>query len=94
MSDTIDLLEAIGKNASLRHASGPELADALAQAEASEALKAAAMAGDSSLLSVELGEKPMIVNHDVHSGWKHDEEEEELDQGDENTDPSPKPDKG
>jgi hypothetical protein len=92
MSDTIDLLEAIGKNASLRHASGQELADTLEQADASEALKAAAMSGDSSLLCAELGNKPMIVNHDVHAGWKEDEDEEERDQGEVDPDQMPKPD--
>ena len=91
MSDTINLLEAIGKNAALRHASAQELVQSLEQADASEALKAAAMAGDSSLLSDELGNKPMIVNHDVHAGWKEDEDEEELDQGDDAPDPSPQP---
>ncbi|HEV7775588.1 MAG TPA: hypothetical protein VGO76_01915 [Luteibacter sp.] len=94
MSDTIDLLEAIGKNASLRHASGQELADSLERADASEALKAAAMTGDSSLLCAELGHKPMIVNHDVHAGWKEDENEEDLDPGKTDPDPSPEPDKG
>ncbi len=91
MSDTIDLLEAIGKNASLRHASGQELADTLEQADASEALKAAAIAGDSSLLCAELGNKPMIVNHDVHAGWHEDEDEEELVPGDDDPEQPPKP---
>ena len=93
MSDTIDLLEAIGKNATLRHASGQELAQALEQADASEALKAAAMAGDSSLLSAELGDKPMKVAHDTHTGG-HEDEDEESDQGEEKPVPSPKPDQG
>lgn len=55
MMDTIDLLEAIGGDASLRHLSGDELAKKLETAEASEALKAAAAAGDSAPLFVELG---------------------------------------
>lgn len=58
MSDTIELLEAIGQNATLRHASVDELAPILEQAKASAALKSAVAAGDSSLLSEEFGHKP------------------------------------
>jgi len=93
MSDTIDLLEAIGSNAGLRHASEQELAQALEQAKASDALKAAAIAGDSSLLATELGNKLMQVNHDTHTGG-HDEEEEQPDQDEQAPPPSPKPDQG
>jgi hypothetical protein len=60
MLDTIDLLETIGKNAALRHISGLELVEVLGRADASEALKAAAMAGDSSLLSAEFGDTPTV----------------------------------
>lgn len=74
MSDTIELLEAIGKNAALRHAPAEELADVLAEANASEALMAAVKQGDSSLLSAELGHHPLRVNHDLHTGG-HEEEE-------------------
>jgi hypothetical protein len=74
MSNTIDLLEAIGKNAALRHASADELTDALSRAEASEALLAAVKQGDSSLLAAELGHNPLRVNHDAHTGG-HEEEE-------------------
>jgi hypothetical protein len=78
MLDTIDLLETIGKNAALRHISGLELVEVLGRADASEALKAAAMAGDSSLLSAEFGDTPMVVNHDVHAVWKDGEDEDEV----------------
>ncbi|HVI57137.1 MAG TPA: hypothetical protein VM621_19005 [Luteibacter sp.] len=55
MSDTIELLEAIGRDASLRHATSEELTSVLQQAKASDALTAAVASGDSSLLAVELG---------------------------------------
>ena len=58
MSDTIELLEAIGQNAALRHASADELAPILEQAKASAALKSAVAAGNSALLSKEFGHKP------------------------------------
>ena len=56
MTDTIELLEAIGQNASLRHASSQALAAALEQAKASHALTAAVSTGDSSRLSQEFGD--------------------------------------
>jgi hypothetical protein len=65
MKDTIDLLEAIGSDASLRHLPGDELAKKLDASAASEALKTAATRGDSSPLFVELGadkqEPPQVV---------------------------------
>ena len=54
MMDTIDLLEAIGSDASLRHLPGDELARQL-EAQASDALKTAASTGDSAPLDVETG---------------------------------------
>jgi hypothetical protein len=77
MSDTIDLLESIGQNASLRHASAEELAAALQGAEASEALVAAAISGDKAWLSKEFGNKPFELPHT--QGPAHEEEEEEED---------------
>jgi hypothetical protein len=61
MLDTIELLEAIGRDASLRHASTEELTNMLEQAQASVALTAAAASGDSSRLSEELGRKAMFT---------------------------------
>lgn len=55
MTDTIDLLETIGRNASLRHASPEEMARLLEQAQASAAMVAAAASGDGSMLSAEFG---------------------------------------
>jgi hypothetical protein len=83
MSNTIDLLEAIGKNATLRHASAEELTDVLAEADASEALMAAVKQGDSSLLAVELGHNPLRVNHDLHTGGHEEEESPDSEPGEE-----------
>lgn len=58
MRSTIDLLEVIGRNASLRHARAEDLANTLAAAQASTALKAAALTGDRTYLSAELGQTP------------------------------------
>jgi hypothetical protein len=90
MRDTIELLETIGRNAALRHASTEELAHTLEQADASEALMAAVMTGDSSRLSKELGQKPMHVDHATQIGG-HEEDEPDHDDG-EDTDQSPKTD--
>lgn len=92
MSDTIELLEAIGQNATLRHASVDELAGTLKQADASEALKAAVMSGDSSRLSEELGHKPMYVPQITQSPGHEDEEPDQ--DGDENPSYPPTPEHG
>ncbi len=76
MSDTIDWLESIGGNASLRHASTEELTDLLEQAQASEALTAAVASGDRSLLAGELG--PQLNKSPQSSQSAGPEEEEEL----------------
>jgi enoyl-CoA hydratase/carnithine racemase len=90
MSDTIELLETIGTNAALRHASPEELAHTLAQADASDALKAAVISGDSSLLSAELGHKPM--RQPQTHGPSHEEEESDHGHGEDHPDQPPKPD--
>ncbi|WP_231381740.1 hypothetical protein [Rhodanobacter sp. OR87] len=91
MPDTIELLETIGQNAALRHASADELAPMLEQANASEALRSAVAAGDSSLLSREFGHKlnkaPQISN-----APGHEEDEPDHDGGDEPRHP-PEPDR-
>ncbi|MBE1162537.1 hypothetical protein [Dyella acidiphila] len=79
MLDTIEWLETIGQNASLRHAPAEQLVSTLDQAGASAALKAAAMSGDKSKLSSEWGgggdggtgggEGPFGVDHSSHSAW-------------------------
>jgi hypothetical protein len=90
MSDTIDLLETIGRDASLRHASVEELSNMLELAQASEALMSAAVHGDSSLLSAELGNKPMKAPQITQSP-SHQDDESEQDVDDE-ADHSPAPD--
>ncbi|WP_267220910.1 hypothetical protein [Dyella silvae] len=53
-ADSIDLLEAIGSNASLRYATATELVHMLERANASSALTHAVMSGDSTRLSEQL----------------------------------------
>src|ERR1700756_3092020 len=72
MMDTIDLLEAIGSDASLRHASSEELSKALEQAHASEALTAAVATGDPAELSKEFGTKPMQAPQSTQTGQEGD----------------------
>jgi hypothetical protein len=71
MSNTIELLERIGQDASLRHASQENLARALNALNASEGLKVAAASGDKSRLTQELGPKPYPMlppNNPGHGG--------------------------
>ncbi len=67
MLDTIELLETIGRDASLRHASAHDLSAVLEKANASKALTAAVATGESSELFAELGYKimqvPMVNQH-------------------------------
>jgi hypothetical protein len=86
MTDTIELLEAIGRDASLRHASAEELTKALEGAQASEALTAAVASGDVMELSKELGhrhiEPPQVTQIPGH------EDEPDQEEGDEPSLPS------
>lgn len=79
MTDTIDLLEAIGRDASLRHASAEELTKVLVHAKASDALKEAVAFSDSLRLSKELGpirqQSPQV---NTFPGEEGPEEEEPL----------------
>jgi hypothetical protein len=73
MSKTIELLESIGRDASLRHASREELVRALDALNAGEGLKMAVVAGDRRFLAEELGSgtdptDPVRVNHNVGQG--------------------------
>ena len=65
--DTIEILEAIGSNASLRHAPAHELNAVLERAHASPALTFAVTSGDSAALFTELGCKfmwaPQVAQH-------------------------------
>lgn len=88
MSDTIELLEAIGRNAALRHATAAELAGVLEQAGASEAIKAAVTSGDASLLSGEFGHMQMHTTH--HSQAPSHEEEPAEEHEKDDTDQPPR----
>lgn len=79
MTDTIDLLVAIGQDASLRHASTDDLASVLERAQASEALTAAVTSGDSTQLSQEFGLKRMLTPQISQSPGHEEEEEQEED---------------
>lgn len=81
MQDTIELLEAIGQNATLRHASAEELAPVLEQANASDAFRTAVISGDSSSLSSELGQKPLYVTHHSQAPG-HEEDQPDHDEPD------------
>jgi hypothetical protein len=74
MRDTVELLEAIGRDASLRRASPDELARALEAEGASPGILEMAIHGDSSALTAELGLKHMHVEHQSQTGG-HEEEE-------------------
>lgn len=76
--DTIELLNVIGQDATLRHASADELAPMLEQAKASEALKSAVAVGDSSLLFKEFGQKPNRAPQ-ITNAPGHEEDQPEHD---------------
>jgi len=79
MPDTIDLLEAIGRDASLRHISAEDLANLLRQVQASEALTKTVVSGDRSWLSEEFGS---ILMHTTHISQFPGHEDDEPDDGD------------
>jgi hypothetical protein len=84
MIDTIDMLEAIGQDASLRYASGDDLVKDPAMAEASDALRAAVSTGDGSGLSAELGLRVMQATQvSQHPGREDEDEEPDQEEGDE-----------
>lgn len=93
MSNTIELLEAIGKDASLRHATGENLAEMLAGLQASEWLERAARLGDSRHLAQDLSLRAVqISNHVVQAPVPQQEEEvEEQDEDAEDDSEAAKP---
>lgn len=68
MRDTVELLEAIGRDATLRRASPEALAQALEANEASPGLRDLVANGDSKGLTEELGLKHMHVEHQTQTG--------------------------
>jgi hypothetical protein len=94
MSNVIDFLEQMGRDAHLRHATGLDLEAALAQAGIEPPLRAAILGGDSRLLESLLGANPTIccmINVPDEEGPAEEEEEfeeddEELEEDDEEDD--------
>lgn len=76
VSNTIELREIIGRNASLGHATAEDLPQALKGPHVSEALKQAAMSVDDSHLVKKLGHRdiknPHHPNNNVGGGHDHD----------------------
>lgn len=72
MADTIEWLETIGKNATLRRASADELVETLELADATAALKMAVVSADRAALFEELGHKPVRLHN--MNGPSHEEE--------------------
>ncbi len=87
MSDVIELLERMGADAQLRHASQEELADAVAQTQVDAAVGAAILARSTDEIYALLHQKPMF--HVQMDPGREDEEEEE-EEGDEEEKPSQK----
>jgi len=80
MKSTIELLESIGKDASLRHASGAALEKMLEDMQASDELKLAARSGDAAALKIELGGKAMNVTNSIpNSGVPEDDDDDDDD---------------
>lgn len=76
MTDTIELLEAIGSDASLRYARADELKSVLEQVQASAELTAAVTARDSAPLRVELGIQQVPQSVQTHAPGHEDDEED------------------
>ncbi|NID14722.1 hypothetical protein [Luteibacter yeojuensis] len=81
MRDTIDLLEAIGSDASLRHAPAQDLADILAMSEATPCLTKAAATGDGDVLADEFGDRPNPPTQVSQvPGWEEEGDDEDMDE--------------
>lgn len=92
MNDTIDLLEAIGRDAALRHATPDVLAQMLEAQDASEGLQQYAANGDSTKLAAELGLVKMHGEHSSQTGAHeddHDDDDGDGDDSDENSTDEP-----
>jgi hypothetical protein len=78
MTNTIELLERIGRDAALRHASKDDLARTLGDLQASDGLRQAVMSGHSDRLAAELGpretQQPQTPIHIAPPGGEDEEE--------------------
>ncbi len=83
MHDTIDMLEAIGQDASLRYADGETLVTDTTLGAASEALRAAILSGHRAELLAELGAQPMQAMQGTQMPQR--EEDPDQEEGDEPT---------
>lgn len=79
MGHTVELLEAIGADAELRHADRDSLAAKLREIGASRSLQAAVASGNSMDLAPELGHRQMGEPQIIHSPGKEDEEDPDED---------------
>ncbi|RAP59588.1 hypothetical protein [Oleiagrimonas sp. MCCC 1A03011] len=76
--DTIEILEAIGKNASYRHASSERLGEILSEMSASESLRRTAKTGNQHYLVAEFGQEIVsMVQSQIQGGYEEDQEDEE-----------------
>ncbi|MEX1829113.1 hypothetical protein [Luteibacter sp. CQ10] len=76
MSDTVDLLEALGRDSTLRNASPEELVKALEAAGASAGLREFAASGNATALTEELGIEQVHVEHmSLTGGCEGDEDD-------------------
>jgi len=94
MRDTVELLEAIGRDATLRRASTEVLAQALVANDASAGLRELVASGDNKGLTEELGLKHMHVEHQTqtggHDGDGHDDHPHHHPDHDDGKDDEPK----
>jgi hypothetical protein len=79
MRDTVELLEAIGRDAELRRASPDALAEALAAAGASAGLRELVAQGDATTLVKELGLTQMHVEHQSQTGGHEGDDRDDGD---------------
>lgn len=90
MTNTIELLETIGRDASLRHASVENLIQELDERNASASLKLAAASSNRSHLAQELGQRiNMVVQVNHNPGAPDEDEEHGPDRDDDETDDLP-----
>ncbi|MFK2877131.1 hypothetical protein [Rhodanobacter hydrolyticus] len=79
MTDTIELLEAIGSDASLRYAQADELNAVLKQTQASVELRVAVTLGDGAPLRDEFGLQQMPQTPQTHAPGHQDDDDGECD---------------